>query len=40
MQNGFVRFMYTNGHGDLTCYNFAVLATHKDKKLVHDVVCR
>ena len=40
MQNGFVRFMYTDGHGDLTCYNFAVLMTHKDKELVDDVPYR
>jgi hypothetical protein len=37
MQNGFVRFMYTDGHGDLTRYNFAVLATRTDKTLVQDV---
>ncbi|MBT6034331.1 MAG: hypothetical protein HOH01_01955, partial [Candidatus Jacksonbacteria bacterium] len=30
----------TDGHGDLTCYNFAVLMTHKDKKLVDDVPYR
>jgi len=40
MQNGFVRFMYTDGHGDLTCYNFAVLMTHEYKKLVDDVPYR